>query len=660
MNYQYLNTINSPQDLKALPREALPEVCAELRDFIVSELSHNPGHLGSSLGVIELTVALHYVFDTPNDRLIWDVGHQAYAHKILTGRRDAFHTNRQFGGLAPFPTPAESEYDTCVSGHASNSISVALGMDVANSKIQRFKDSKIPEVTDSKIRRKVVAIIGDGAMTGGLAFEGLNNASMDKNDLLIVLNDNNMAIDPIKGGFTQYLVDLTTSPRYNKLRWWGYQALIKMHLMSDHKRAKILRFNNNLKTALTRQPKNIFQGLNIRYFGPADGHDVIGLVRILSEIKNYHGPKVLHIVTQKGKGYAPAEADQTVWHAPGEFDVETGERLSERNQTSEIRNQPLWQEVFGQTLLDLAEKDERIVGITPAMPSGCSMTIMQKQLPDRVFDVGIAEGHAVTFSAGLAKEGLVPFCNIYSSFLQRAYDNIIHDVAIGKMHVVFCIDRAGIVGNDGATHHGLLDLAYLRPIPNMQIAAPMTATDLRQMMAMAVDMQGPIAIRYPRGRSKDRELPTVEYGKAVCLRDKSPYSEADRSNGMRKEITNHKSQICVLSIGSIGNTVEQALDAHEELKDIGHWNMRWLKPLDVETVKAVAEQYDTIVTVEDAMTSGGLGSAVLETVEGMQVKVKRLGVNDQFVTHGSTAELMHMLHLDAEGIVESLRQCLNG
>lgn len=653
MNYQYLNTINSPQDLKALPREALPEVCAELRDFIVSELSHNPGHLGSSLGVIELTVALHYVFDTPNDRLIWDVGHQAYAHKILTGRRDAFHTNRQFGGLAPFPTPAESEYDTCVSGHASNSISVALGMDVANSKIQRFKDSKIPEVTDSKIRRKVVAIIGDGAMTGGLAFEGLNNASMDKNDLLIVLNDNNMAIDPIKGGFTQYLVDLTTSPRYNKLRWWGYQALIKMHLMSDHKRAKILRFNNNLKTALTRQPKNIFQGLNIRYFGPADGHDVIGLVRILSEIKNYHGPKVLHIVTQKGKGYAPAEADQTVWHAPGEFDVETGERLSERNQTSEIRNQPLWQEVFGQTLLDLAEKDERIVGITPAMPSGCSMTIMQKQLPDRVFDVGIAEGHAVTFSAGLAKEGLVPFCNIYSSFLQRAYDNIIHDVAIGKMHVVFCIDRAGIVGNDGATHHGLLDLAYLRPIPNMQIAAPMTATDLRQMMAMAVDMQGPIAIRYPRGRSKDRELPTVEYGKAVCLRDRS--AERAKTASLKEQ-----RRVCVLSIGSIGNTVEQALDAHEELKDIGHWNMRWLKPLDVETVKAVAEQYDTIVTVEDAMTSGGLGSAVLETVEGMQVKVKRLGVNDQFVTHGSTAELMHMLHLDAEGIAESLLQCLKG
>ena len=623
MDYQYLNNINSPADLKALPREVLPEVCTELRDYIVSELSHNPGHLGSSLGVIELTVALHYVFDTPHDRLVWDVGHQAYAHKILTGRRDAFPTNRQFGGLAPFPTPAESEYDTCVSGHASNSISVALGMDVGN------RQSAV-----SHQRRKVVAVIGDGAMTGGLAFEGLNNASMDKNDMLIVLNDNNMAIDPIKGGFTQYLVDLTTSRSYNKLRWWGYRLMTKLHLMSDHKRAKILRFNNNLKAILTRQQKNIFQGLNIRYFGPADGHDVIGLVRILSEIKDYQGPKVLHIVTQKGKGYAPAEKDQTVWHAPGEFDVETGERLSENKEQGTKSKDLLWQEVFGQTLLDLAKKDPRIVGVTPAMPSGCSMTIMQKELPERVFDVGIAEGHAVTFSAGLAKEGVVPFCNIYSSFLQRAYDNIIHDVAIGKMHVVFCIDRAGIVGNDGATHHGLLDLAYLRPIPNMQIAAPMTAGDLKQMMAMAVDMQGAIAIRYPRGRSKDRELPAVEYGKAVQLRQGS--------------------KICVLSIGSIGNTVEQALDAHEELKDIGHYNMRWLKPLDTAVVQDVAERYDTIVTVEDAMISGGLGSAVLEAVDTRKVRVVRLGVNDQFVTHGSTAELMHMLGLDAEGIAAKL------
>ena len=646
MDYRYLNTINSPSDLKALPREALPEVCAELRDFIVSELSHNPGHLGSSLGVIELTVALHYVFDTPYDRLVWDVGHQAYAHKILTGRRDAFHTNRQFGGLAPFPTPAESEYDTCVSGHASNSISVALGMQVA--------DSLLPESgaegASAGRRRKVVAVIGDGAMTGGLAFEGLNNASMDKNDLLIVLNDNNMAIDPIKGGFTQYLVDLTTSPRYNKLRWWGYQALVKLHLMSDHKRAKLLRFNNNLKTTLTKQPNNIFQGLNIRYFGPADGHDVIGLVRILSEIKNYKGPKVLHIVTQKGKGYAPAEADQTVWHAPGEFDVETGERFADKqslNSQPSTPTSPLWQEVFGQTLLELAEKDKRIMGVTPAMPSGCSMTIMQKQLPERVFDVGIAEGHAVTFSAGLAKEGAVPFCNIYSSFLQRAYDNIIHDVAIGKMHVVFCIDRAGIVGNDGATHHGLLDLAYLRPIPNIRIAAPMTATDLRQMMAMAVDMEGPVAIRYPRGRSKDRELPPVECGKAVCLRDR--FAEKAKTASLKEQ-----RRVCVLSIGAIGNTVEEALNSRNELSGVGHYNMRWLKPLDTETVCAVAENYDTIVTVEDGMISGGLGSAVLETVDTRKVRVVRLGVDDRFVTHGSTAELMHMLHLDAEGIAESL------
>ena len=620
MDYQYLNNINSPKDLKALPREALPEVCAELRDYIVRELSHNPGHLGSSLGVIELTVALHYVFDTPDDRLVWDVGHQAYAHKIITGRREAFHTNRQFGGLAPFPTPAESEYDTCVSGHASNSISVALGLDVANRRLANG--------------RKVVAIIGDGAMTGGLAFEGLNNASMDKNDLLIILNDNNMAIDPIKGGFTQYLVDLTTSPRYNKLRWWGYQLLVKLHLMSDHKRAKMLRFHNNLKTTLTKQPNNIFQGLNIRYFGPADGHDVIGLVRILSEIKNFHGPKVLHIVTQKGKGYAPAEADQTVWHAPGEFDVETGERFASGSDGT-----PLWQEVFGQTLLDLAKQDKRIVGITPAMPSGCSMTIMQNELPDRVFDVGIAEGHAVTFSAGLAKEGMVPFCNIYSSFLQRAYDNIIHDVAIGKMHVVFCIDRAGIVGNDGATHHGLLDLAYLRPIPNMQIAAPMTAGDLRQMMAMAVSMDGPIAIRYPRGRSKDRELPPVEYGKAVKLRDGA--------------------KICVLSIGAIGNTVEEALSANKDLKGIAHYNMRWLKPLDTDVVSEVAKRFDTIVTVEDGMISGGLGSAVLEAVDAQKVRVVRLGVDDRFVTHGSTAELMHMLGLDAEGIAATLKKLLD-
>ena len=496
-----------------------------------------------------------------------------------------------------------------------------------------------------------MAVIGDGAMTGGLAFEGLNNASMDQNNLLIILNDNNMAIDPIKGGFTQYLVDLTTSPGYNKLRWWGYQLLVKMHLMSDHKRAKMLRFHNNLKATLTKQPHNIFQGLNIRYFGPQDGHDVIGLVRILDEIKNYRGPKVLHIVTQKGKGYAPAEADQTAWHAPGEFDVETGIRLSESNQQSAVSyQQPLWQEVFGQTLLELAKEDERVLGITPAMPSGCSMTILQHEMPERVFDVGIAEGHAVTFSAGLAKEGKIPFCNIYSSFLQRAYDNIIHDVAISKMHVVFCIDRAGIVGNDGATHHGLLDLAYLRPIPNIIIAAPMTESDLRQMMRLAMNAEGPIAIRYPRGRtsalpaSQKGVWPEVKLGKAVCLRDAKTESS--------------KQKICVLSIGAIGNAVEEALDKYPELNDVGHYNMRWLKPLDTEVVRDIAKRYELIATVEDGMVSGGLGSAVLETVEDLPVRVKRLGVHDQFVTHGSTKELMKMLGLDAESIAEEIKNLL--
>ena len=498
MEYTYINKIDSPADLKKLKIEELPAVCAELRQFIIEALSKNPGHLASSLGAIELTVALHYVFDTPNDKLVWDVGHQAYAHKILTGRRDRFHTNRQFKGLSPFTNPAESEYDAFIAGHASNSISAALGLDIAGD-------------------RNVVAIIGDGAMTGGLAFEGLNNTSMDKNNLLIVLNDNHMAIDPLKGGITQYLVDLTTSEMYNKWRWRLYQLAAKLHLVDERKRRALLRRNNSLKAMLSKQPSNIFTGLNIRYFGPTDGHDVEGLVRILSEIKNHRGPKVLHIITKKGKGYAPAENDQTVWHAPGEFNVSNGERLSVNGDGA-----PLWQEVFGETLLELAKKNEKIVGITPAMPSGCSMSIMQKELPDRVYDVGIAEGHAVTFSAGLAKAGMVPYCNIYSTFLQRAYDNIVHDVALQNLHVVLCIDRAGIVGNDGATHHGLLDLAYLRPIPNMQICAPRTAEDLRQMLTLAETLDGPVAIRYPRGRTPitDNRSPlTVTYGKGVKLQD---------------------------------------------------------------------------------------------------------------------------------------------
>lgn len=658
MEYKYINHIDSPADLKKIPLEELPAVCAELRQFIIEALSKNPGHLASSLGAIEITVALHYVFDTPDDKLVWDVGHQAYAHKILTGRRDRFHTNRQFKGLSPFTNPAESEYDAFIAGHASNSISAALGLDIGTNLTPTLSQG------EGGKKRNVVAIIGDGAMTGGLAFEGLNNTSMDKNNLLIVLNDNHMAIDPLKGGFTQYLVDLTTSATYNKWRWRFYQLASRLHLVDERKRRAMLRRNNSLKAVLSKQPSNIFTGLNIRYFGPTDGHDVVGLVRILSEIKNHRGPKVLHIITKKGKGYAPAENDQTVWHAPGEFNVTTGERQSDKLQITNDKSQtpPLWQEVFGETLLELAKKNDKIVGITPAMPSGCSMSIMQKELPERVFDVGIAEGHAVTFSAGLAKAGMLPYCNIYSTFLQRAYDNIVHDVALQNLHVVLCIDRAGIVGNDGATHHGLLDLAYLRPIPNMQICAPRTAEDLRQMLTLAENLEGPVAIRYPRGRTNPTPaLPLregVKYGKGVKLRDGE--------------------DIAVLTIGAIGNTMAEAIESvspkdglsakrsvsetvcQSEGRSVSyaHYDMRWLKPLDEEILHEVGKKYKTIVTAEDGMIAGGLGSAVLEWMadHGYTPRVIRLGVNDQFVEHGSTKELYHMLKLDKEGLCESLLQ----
>ena len=640
MEYKYLNNIHYPNDLKALPLEALPQVCSEVRDFIIQQLSHNPGHLGSSLGTVELTVALHYVFDTPNDQLVWDVGHQAYAHKILTGRRERFHTNRQFKGLAPFPSPMESEYDAFIAGHASNSISAALGITIG-------EEIAAKAAVDGRVeKQRVVAIIGDGAMTGGLAFEGLNNTSMLKNNLLIVLNDNNMAIDPIKGGFTQYLVDLTTSERYNRWRWWGYRVARKLHIINDDNKGRLQSFNNNLKALLTKQDNNIFQGLNLRYFGPADGHDVLNLVRIFKEIKDYEGPKVLHIITKKGKGYEPAENDQTTWHAPGEFSIETGERLKAKGE----RQEPLWQEVFGEQLLQLAKEDERVVGVTPAMPSGCSMNIMQRELPNRVFDVGIAEGHAVTFSAGMAKAGLIPYCNIYSSFLQRAYDNIIHDVALPKLHVIFCIDRAGIVGNDGATHHGLLDLAYLRPIPNMVIGAPMTKEDLQQMMRLAKDYDGPIAIRYPRGRTNEgdeamRRLgdeAKVTIGKGVCLRE------------------SEEAKVAVLSLGAIGYTVIEAIRRLGDKANVAHYDMRWLKPMDEQLLHEIGKRFTTIITVEDGVISGGLGSAVLEFMadNGYTPRLIRLGVNDQFVEHGSTKELYQLLKLDTQGICESLLQAL--
>ncbi len=628
MEYKYLNNIVYPSDLKQLPIEALPAVCEEVRDFILRSCSQNPGHLGSSLGTVELTVALHYVYDTPNDRLVWDVGHQAYAHKILTGRRERFHTNRQFKGVSPFPKPAESEYDAFIAGHASNSISAALGEAIAADKMAALNGEK---------SKRVVAIIGDGAMTGGLAFEGLNNVAMQPNNLLIILNDNNMAIDPIRGGFTQYLVDLTTSAGYNRLRWNLYRFARKLHLINDQKKQKLQRFNNNLKATLTRQPKNIFSSMNLRYFGPADGHNVLDLVRILSEIKDYQGPRVLHIITKKGKGYAPAEENPTIWHAPGEFNVESGVRNAECGVRDESHCvPPLWQEVFGQTLLDLARENDRIVGITPAMPSGCSMNIMQAEMPDRVFDVGIAEGHAVTFSAGLASEGLLPYCNIYSSFLQRSYDNIIHDVAIPKLPVVLCIDRAGIVGNDGATHHGLLDLAFLRPVPNMIIGAPMTADDLRQMLYTAQFVNAPIAIRYPRGRAASyncEPFKEIEIGKGVCLKQGK--------------------KVVILSLGAIGEIVREAV---RDLP-IAHYDMRWLKPIDTSILDEVVQNYTTIVTIEDGVVAGGLGSAVAEYLaqHASHITHYAMGINDQFVEHGSTKDLYHMLGLDKEGIYNKIK-----
>lgn len=629
---KFLRFVNTPDDLKKLQRNELPQLCSELRQFIIDELSHNPGHLASSLGVVELSVALHYVFNTPYDRIIWDVGHQAYAHKILTGRRDRFSTNRQFKGLCGFPTPKESEYDAFGTGHSSTSISAGLGMSVA-ALLKNERD------------RQVVAVIGDGAMTGGLAFEGLNNASMDKNNMLIILNDNNMAIDPLKGGFTQYLTDIITSKTYNNLRYKAYKFLKNKSLMDESSKNRVQRFNTSLKTLFSKQQNNIFEGLNLRYFGPVDGHDVEGLVRILSEIKNFSGPKVLHLVTVKGKGYKPAEDSVTIWHAPGEFNVQTGERKHPHlNKTTP----PLYQDVFGHTLLELARMNEKIVGITPAMPSGCSMNIMQKELPERVFDVGIAEGHAVTFSAGLAKEGLIPYCNIYSSFMQRAYDNIIHDAALQNLHVVLCIDRAGIVGADGATHHGLLDLAYLRCIPNVTIAAPINEIELRNLLYTAQDAQGVFAIRYPRGRG-------------VCPDWQQPFQSLPVGKGQQLA---EGDDMAILSIGAIGNTVVQALKMYDEEhgteKQIAHYDMRYLKPIDSEILHQVGKKYSKIMTVEDGVISGGLGSAVLEFMadNGYTPKVKRLGINDCFVEHGSTAELYNMLELDVPGITKQIKEFL--
>ena len=627
-DFHYINHINSPIDLKAVKRNELPLVCEELRQFIIDEVSKNPGHLGSSLGVVELSVALHYVFNTPYDRIVWDVGHQAYGHKILTGRRDQFHTNRQFKGLCGFPTPKESEYDAFGVGHSSTSISAGLGMSVAS-------------LLKAEPKRQVVAVIGDGAMTGGLAFEGLNNASMSKNNMLIILNDNQMAIDPIQGGFTQYLVDITTSRTYNKIRYKTYNLMKKIGLINERGRDRIISFNNTVKAALSKQ-HNIFEGLNIRYFGPIDGHDVDELVRIMSEIKKFNGPKVLHIITKKGKGYEPAENSATEWHAPGLFNVETGER---KNCTSSDPTPPLFQDVFGKTLLKLALKNDKIVAITPAMPSGCSMTIMQKELPHRVFDVGIAEAHAVTFSAGMAKEGMIPFCNIYSSFMQRAYDNVIHDVALQNLSVIFCLDRAGLVGSDGATHHGQFDLAYMRCIPNLSISAPRNEIELRNLMYTAqLKERGPFVIRYPRGKGSivdwRKPFEEVEIGKGECLKTGK--------------------DLAVLTLGTMAIPTAKAIERIEKEQhvSIAHYDLRFLKPLDESMLHEVAKNFKKIITIEDGVINAGFGSAVLEFMadNNYTLQIKRLGIPDSFIEHGTPEELYHTLGLDVEGIAARISE----
>ena len=643
-----LNRIDSPADLRQLSIDDLPKVCKELRQDIVEELSVNPGHLASSLGVVELTVALHYVFNTPDDRIVWDVGHQAYGHKILTGRRQQFATNRKLGGIRPFPSPKESEYDTFACGHASNSISAALGMAIAaqqqsNEQRTKNKEASVPN-------RKVIAVIGDGAMSGGLAFEGLNNVSSSPNDLLIILNDNNMSIDRSVGGMKQYLLGLNTNKTYNTIRFKAERWLHGKGMMNDDRRQGLIRLSNAIKSAISHQ-QNIFEGMNIRYFGPFDGHNVKEVVRILREIKDMKGPKLLHLHTQKGHGYAPAEKDVTTWHAPGKFDPETGERIVDKDPSKPQK----YQDVFGYTLLELAEQNPKIVGVTPAMPTGCSMNIMMKAMPERTFDVGIAEGHAVTFYGGMAKDGLIPFCNIYSAFAQRAYDNIIHDVALLGLHVVFCFDRAGLVGEDGPTHHGTFDLAALRPIPNLTISAPMDEHELRRLMYTAqLPDKGPFIIRYPRGGG--------------VLKDwRCPLEEIKVGTGRRLRDGN---DVAVLSIVAIGNEVELAIDdlplalgqessAKNQVPSVAHYDMRFLKPLDEEILHEVGRKFSRIITVENGVRNGGLGSAVMEWLSdhGYTTHVTRLGLpDDRFVEHGTVAELQHICGIDKESIIKAITQ----
>ena len=621
-----LSQIKYPSDLRKLDIDQLAEVCSELRQDIIDEVSVNPGHFASSLGVVEITVALHYVFNTPDDRIVWDVGHQAYGHKILTGRRDTFCTNRHLHGVRPFPSPLESEYDTFACGHASNSISAALGMAVAARKTGHDG-------------RHVVAVIGDGAMSGGLAFEGLNNVSSTPNDLLIILNDNDMSIDRAVGGMEKYLLNLDTNATYNKIRFKVARWLEDNGHLSDRRRKGIIRLNNAIKSVLSHQ-QNIFEGMNIRYFGPFDGHDIKEVVRLLRQLKDMKGPKLLHLHTTKGKGYKPAEDEATIWHAPGRFDAETGERI-----VSDSSNKPpKYQDVFGETLLELAQMNDRIVGVTPAMPTGCSMNILMNAMPDRAFDVGIAEGHAVTFSGGMAKDGLQPFCNIYSSFAQRAYDNIIHDLALLSLPVVLCLDRGGLVGEDGPTHHGAFDMAALRPIPHLTICSPMDEHELRRMMYTAqLPGMGTVVIRYPRGAAEHNDwrckLEVIEVGTG------------------RRMHEGH--DVAVLTIGPIGNVAAEAVaevEAEGQLT-VAHYDMRYLKPIDGGILDEVGRRFSRVITVEDGVRCGGLGTAVTEWMADHHYtpEIVRLGLPDEFVEHGTVSELRRIAGIDKATIIQHIK-----
>ena len=620
--YPLLGKIDSPADLRALPESKLPEVCKELRNFIIESCSTNPGHFASSLGSVELTVALHYVFDTPSDKLVWDVGHQAYGHKILTGRRDVFHTNRKLGGVKPFPSPDESEYDAFMAGHASNSISAALGLAVS-------------AALQNNENEHVVAIIGDGSMSGGLAFEGLNNLSNCENNLLLILNDNNMSIDKSVGGLSQLLISMHSSRFYNKLRNKIARGLTSIGLLNKRRAGVITRFNNSIKAALFRR-HNIFDVMAARYFGPINGHDVRELVRMLQMVKDMKGPKMLHINTVKGKGFEPAEKTPTVWHQPGLFDIETGERLVKEGGT------PRFQDVFGETLVELARANDKIVGITPAMPTGCSMNLLMNEMPHRFFDVGIAEGHAVTFSAGLAKGGSMPFCNIYSSFMQRAYDNLIHDAALQRVNMVLCLDRAGIVGEDGPTHHGAFDLAYLRPIPNITISSPYDECELRRLMYTAqLPQMGTFVIRYPRGKGSlvDWRCPleAVPVGKGRLMQEGS--------------------DVALLTLGPIGKLAESAVAAaREQGVSVAHYDMRFLKPIDTDILRTVGENFKYVITLEDGVVKGGLGGAVAEYMaeNGYTPQITTIGIPDVFVEHGTTPELYKKCSMDNDAVLRAI------